>query len=238
LTSTYRSTNSTHSPPRHLEIVQNSLCALAGAETESVLASPSSHPAPTGAHVAPNRHRTTPQFSLFHQPSLCNLEPQSSRFTSASLLIVAQLMTKRQTQINNTCTKAKIPQRLPPSKTDRQTDRHQPCYRDTSLARRNYKASLLTPLARLITLSCRRPHTPIAKNMRNVSTCDEWPLMMHKFLQQNVLRSIPLSSRRGISFMSRKTFFILEQPQVRPRPHLWFPSEPAVHPPSCGQGCI
>lgn len=86
---------------------------------------PSSHPAPTGAHVAPNRHRTTPQFSLLHQPSLCNLELQSSRFTSASLLVVAQLMTKRQTQINNTCTKAKVLAEASPEQ-DRQTNGQTP----------------------------------------------------------------------------------------------------------------
>jgi hypothetical protein len=35
---------------------------------------------------------------------------------------------------------------------------------------------------------------------------------MHKLLQQNILQSIPLSSRWGIPFVSRKTFLIPEQP--------------------------
>lgn len=181
-----------------------------------------------GAHVASHRYRTTHQFFLLYQTFLCSLELRSSRFTSACLLVLGQLMTKRQTQINILVQRRKFQQRILPSKTNRQTDGHQPCYRDTLLARRNYKASRLTPLACLITLSFRRPHTPMAKATRNVSTCDEWPLVMYKLLQ-----SIPLSSRLGISFMSRKTFLIPEQPAGAAKA-----TSAAVHPPSCSQGCI
>jgi hypothetical protein len=192
--STYYSTNSTHSPPPHLEIVQNTLCALAGAEAESVLVSPSSHPAPTGAHVASNRHRATPQFSFLHQPSLCKPRPLILKIYKRKFARSRPTYDKT-TDSNNTCAKAKIPAEKCPEQ-DRQTNGQTPTLLQRHpTGKRNYKASRLTALAGLITLSCRRPHNPMAKKAHNVSTCDEWPLMMHRLLQQNVLQSIPLSSR-------------------------------------------
>jgi hypothetical protein len=68
-------------------------------------------------------------------------------------------MTKRQTQMNNTCTKVNNPAENSPEQ-DRQTNGQTPTLlQDTLLVRRNYKASRLTPLARLITLSYRRSNT-------------------------------------------------------------------------------